>query len=195
MNTKQCSVCGIRLGDSRAKTCRRHVVRKPAFIKLCMDCGKKISGGPNHGAKRCHSCCKIGERNPHFGGTHTPEVKKIIGDAHRNEKNTFWKGDNAGYNTIHEWVRIRKPKPEFCVDCKIKPPRDLANISQKYKRDVNDFEWLCRGCHERKDGRLYNNLLKWTWKGKKHSEETKKKIALSKIGKRRDKNGKWLPKV
>ena len=45
-------------------------------------------------------------------------------------------------------------KPEYCEDCGKVPPRDLANISQEYKRDINDFEWLCRKCHMTKDGRL-----------------------------------------
>ena len=34
------------------------------------------------------------------------------------------------------------------------PPYDLANISQEYRRDVDDFEWLCRSCHMKKDGRI-----------------------------------------
>jgi len=33
-------------------------------------------------------------------------------------------------------------------------PYDVANISGKYKRDIKDFEWLCRLCHMTKDGRL-----------------------------------------
>jgi len=31
---------------------------------------------------------------------------------------------------------------------------DLANISQEYKREISDWEWLCRKCHMTKDGRL-----------------------------------------
>jgi len=77
-------------------------------------------------------------------------------------KNGMWKGDKAGLDAIHIWVLMRKPKPEFCVDCGIKPPKDLANISQKYKRDINDFEWLCRRCHMFKDGRLAKFIPKKT---------------------------------
>lgn len=34
-------------------------------------------------------------------------------------------------------------------ECKIKNPKsyDWANISGKYKRDLNDFMMLCRNCH------------------------------------------------
>lgn len=28
---------------------------------------------------------------------------------------------------------------------------ELSNISGEYKRDVNDFEWLCVSCHRKKD--------------------------------------------
>lgn len=59
--------------------------------------------------------------------------------------------------TLH--VRITKlfPKTEICNSCKKVPPLDLANISQEYKEDLCDWEWLCRKCHMVKDGRI-NNL-------------------------------------
>jgi len=68
--------------------------------------------------------------------------------------NGMWKGDNVGYISLHEWIRNRKPKPDLCEECKSKPPHDVANISGEYKRDVNDYEWLCRSCHMKKDGRM-----------------------------------------
>lgn len=71
------------------------------------------------------------------------------------KNNPNWK-EKILLTSLHEWVRRHKPKPEFCEDCNIEPPRDLANISQKYKRDINDFEWLCRRCHMKKDGRIKN---------------------------------------
>lgn len=69
-------------------------------------------------------------------------------------KNPMWKGDEVKYKGLHSWIKRHKPKPEFCEDCKIQKPKDLANISQKYKRDTNDFEWICRRCHMEKDGRM-----------------------------------------
>jgi hypothetical protein len=38
--------------------------------------------------------------------------------------------------------------------CKQKRKLEVANISQQYKRDLSDWEWLCRKCHMTKDGRL-----------------------------------------
>lgn len=71
-----------------------------------------------------------------------------------NEDNPMWKGEGVGLYALHVWVKNRKPKPLHCEMCKSAQPVDLANISQQYKRDVDDFEWLCRRCHMTKDGRL-----------------------------------------
>lgn len=73
----------------------------------------------------------------------------------RNEKHGNWKGDAVGYTALHLWVQRRKPKPKTCECCgKRKQLLDLANISQLYKRDLTDWEYLCRKCHMTKDGRL-----------------------------------------
>ncbi|MFA5299610.1 MAG: hypothetical protein WC389_15585 [Lutibacter sp.] len=79
------------------------------------------------------------------------------GKINKNEKNGQWKGDEASYTALHHWIRTRKPKPSLCERCHKNPPYDLANISGTYKRDINDFEWLCRKCHMNDDGRI-NNL-------------------------------------
>jgi len=78
--------------------------------------------------------------------------------AKLNEKNPMWKGNKASYGSIHDWIRKRLPKPKLCECCNKKRPVDMANISQKYKRDLTDWEWLCRKCHMTKDGRIYMNL-------------------------------------
>lgn len=64
------------------------------------------------------------------------------------------------YNAVHAWVRRHLPKPAFCQDCGIAPPRDLANISQKYYRDLGDWKWVCRRCHMTEDGRLERQRLR-----------------------------------
>jgi hypothetical protein len=77
------------------------------------------------------------------------------------ENNSNWGGDSVGYSGVHSWVRRRKTKPKYCEYCNERYSMDLSNISGKYERDVNDFEWLCRRCHMKKDGRYMeaiNNL-------------------------------------
>jgi Mor family transcriptional regulator len=87
-------------------------------------------------------------------------IKKIShNEALRNERNGQWKGDWASDVSIHKWVRARKPKPDTCEICNLNKPYDIANVSGQYKRDINDFRWLCRKCHMISDGRI-NNLKK-----------------------------------
>lgn len=76
----------------------------------------------------------------------------------RDEKHWAWKGKKASLAAIHLWVKRRKPKLKLCAHCKIVPPLDLANISQKYKRDINDFLWLCRKCHMIQDNRTKKHV-------------------------------------
>lgn len=71
-----------------------------------------------------------------------------------NDNNPMWKGDDVKYGALHGWIRRRKYKPKFCESCKKNKPYDLANISGKYNRDINDFKWLCRSCHMKEDGRI-----------------------------------------
>lgn len=92
-------------------------------------------------------------------------VKKVVKKYGRGKHpNSNRMKENAGYSAIHLWIKSHKPKPQFCECCKMVSPYDLANISGKYKRDINDFEWLCRKCHMHKDGRaeqVKNNLVQF----------------------------------
>lgn len=86
--------------------------------------------------------------------SHSPEARERIRKAKLGEKNPMWGGDNIQLRSLHKWGERHIKKPKFCICCKIVPPRDLANISQEYKRDITDWEWLCRKCHMTKDGRI-----------------------------------------
>jgi hypothetical protein len=95
-----------------------------------MFCG--ICGKPTKQRLRCKSCSKLAENNP------------------------MWKGYNVKYGSLHDWVRSKLLKTEFCQKCGQTHPYDLANISGQYKRDLTDWEWLCRKCHMESDGRMEN---------------------------------------
>lgn len=79
--------------------------------------------------------------------------KQVLRDRHE-AKNPLWKGDGVGYAALHQWVSSRLEKPIRCSCCNEIKRLDLANISNEYKRDLSDWEWLCRKCHMTKDGRL-----------------------------------------
>jgi len=110
------------------------------------------------------------------------------------DRTPTWKGSKAQYSALHQWIRRRKPKPEFCESCLTAKPYDLANISQEYKRDVDDFEWLCRKCHMYKDGR-YLDIGRRN-KGKPMLDEIKRKISATSIRKGiKPPNMKGIPKT
>jgi len=61
--------------------------------------------------------------------------------------------------SLHDWVKRRKPKLEYCERCgKVNCWIDLSNNSGNYLRDVNDYEWLCRSCHRKKDFRIIHRI-------------------------------------
>lgn len=72
----------------------------------------------------------------------------------------MWKGDSVSYRKLHSWIRSRKLEPKNCSKCHKNAKLDLANISGQYKRDVDDFIYLCRSCHMKEDGRL-DNLIQY----------------------------------
>ena len=96
----------------------------------CLACGKKFT--PDDHRNRPHKfcsrrCSKLGKNNPQ------------------------WK-DDVGYAALHIWIQARLQKPKKCSCCGKIKKLDLANKSRKYKRNLNDWEWLCRKCHMIKDG-------------------------------------------
>jgi len=87
-----------------------------------------------------------------------PEMLQKLSIAHKGknlgENNGMWKGDMVTYVPLHKWVRRHKGKVNMCEMCGLQKRLDLANISQKYKRDLSDWKWICRKCHMLSDGRL-----------------------------------------
>jgi hypothetical protein len=124
----------------------------PNGRRICPDCQSKciINKSP-----RCKSCS-----NHHRMGTyHCPSTSLRMME----NKNPMWKGEYVGYLALHEWVKKRMLKPKSCNKCKTNNSIDLSNISGKYKREISDWEWLCRKCHMNKDGRI-NNLKQYQTK-------------------------------
>lgn len=147
-------------------------MRYSKVTKKCLICNKKfdVIFYRRNTSKYCSKKCqgqskyskKMGERMKkiHLGQTRSIEWRKNLSNSKLGIKNPKWKGDSVGLEALHIWVTKRFPKTEKCQMCKKVKPYDLANISQKYKRDTSDWEWLCRKCHMIKDGRL-NNFIKY----------------------------------
>lgn len=112
--------------------------------------------------------------------------KEIAQKRMLNEGNPMWRGDFVNRMGLHVWVKRRKLKPEFCERCGKRKPQDLANISQQYKRDPNDYEWLCRKCHMNDDGRMER------LKKRNKSETTKQNLSKLFKGKNNPMAKKWI---
>lgn len=168
MTKGSCIDCGKEV-DYRQKRCRKCYDKSRETWIICKQCLTKFrtwaSMNRIYCSKKCEGLARIGENNSFYGKEHTTETKKLISQANRGRKvnpethhyfkkgetaginNNSWKGDKVGYIALHNWVRRHKPKLQFCEECKLKPPYDLANVSGEYKRDINDYRWLCRKCH------------------------------------------------
>ena len=59
----------------------------------------------------------------------------------------------AFVNNIHQWIKRHKSKQVYCSICNEEKKLELSNISGEYKRDINDYQWLCNPCH-----RLYDKI-------------------------------------
>lgn len=62
-----------------------------------------------------------------------------------------WKGEGAGYMALHNWLRRSKKKTGRCEECGASRKTDWANVSGEYRRDLADYQELCRSCHVARD--------------------------------------------
>jgi hypothetical protein len=119
---------------------------------------------------------ELGVSNPYI----CKRLKKLgilrsISEIHKGNLNPMWKDDKVDYPALHKWIFINKPKKELCENCKKVKPFDLANISGEYKRDINDFKWLCRSCHMKEDGRREKLIQRIIKQNKTNNPKWKKK--------------------
>lgn len=98
----------------------------------------------------------VGQAHPRFGKKLSRAARLKISIDNLGHKNGQWKGDDVKYGSLHDYIKYHIPKPKICSNCKREGYIEICNISGKYKRDFNDWEWLCRKCHMVKDGRILN---------------------------------------
>lgn len=131
------------------------------IFKKCI-CGKKFKttdyrvkdGRGKFCSKKCHYSnakrpsgltYKLVKENPtSFKKGQKPWNYQISKDLQPN-----WKGDNVGYDGVHDWVEKtlgKKRKCDFCKTTKAK----MYHWSSKdhlYKRNIADWQRLCVRCH------------------------------------------------
>lgn len=97
-----------------------------------------------HGRKYCSVKCR----------------NKALSLSRKGKNNPAWIGNKIGYKGVHVWLQRNFKKPLKCAKCECETKLDWANISGKYKRDIKDWEVLCRKCHMISDNRMNNRDLK-----------------------------------
>lgn len=116
------------------------------------NCGKEFYMRPSdykRGRRHCSRSCSV-------------KYKNIL----RGNESPNWKGNNVGYAGVHAYIKKYMKHKGVCECCgKETEYLDLANISQDYKRDFSDWEYLCRKCHMIKDGRI-KRLSENSYKGR-----------------------------
>jgi len=70
---------------------------------------------------------------------------------HKHSNNPNWKGDNAKPPAIHYWIKKNKQKTKKCEICFCEKKLELSSRTHEYKRDLNEYRWLCRSCHQKYD--------------------------------------------
>ena len=104
-------------------------------------------------AKRKMSIARLKQNPQPFAGKKHSKTWKV--KLSKKRRGIYFK-ETVKMRGLHDRMRIKIPKSKLCQDCKKRPSFDLTNISQQYKEDISDWEWLCRSCHMRKDGRIKN---------------------------------------
>ena len=120
-------------------------------IKLCLDCNLSKSDKGLY-CKRCG-----------YGHRKRPSGLKYM--MHKENPTNFKKGmipwnkgipsllkkDNPGYDALHEWVQRWANDPGKCEGCGSTKNLEWSNKTEKYLRDLSDWQRLCKKCHCRYD--------------------------------------------
>lgn len=80
----------------------------------------------------------------------------------RLEKTAAWKGDDAGYVSLHIRVRRQRGTPKHCERCGLADESrvyDWANLTGNYS-NVWDYERMCRPCHRRFDNQKKRTAIR-----------------------------------
>lgn len=103
--------------------------------KKCAGCGVEFLANGGHIRYCSKRCSKLVDLNP------------------------AWRGEDVSIKNLHKWVERHLGRPDRCDKCGKVGKVDLANKSNEYKRDLDDWDWLCRKCHMESDGRMAKFLV------------------------------------
>ena len=133
------------------------------WCKPCPVCKGFVKHKWKSGLAKSRTC----SRSCHMKGNtfrkgHTPTNAFKPGET-SGEKNVNWKGDEASYGSLHDWVSYHKGNEKKCSQCGEDEPSkryEWANISGEYKREIDDYIRLCKKCHYHYDGNTLSQYQK-----------------------------------
>src|SRR3990167_9713407 len=90
-----------------------------------------------------------------FTKEHREKLSKARKGIYTDERHPAWKGENASYRAIHQWIVRKFGKPITCENCgktnlfgqKI----HWANIGHRYERKREFWKRFCAKCHAAHD--------------------------------------------
>lgn len=130
----------LRNGMTRSCGCLANEVKRrerPYGVPVECPCGNVVNRRPSlvrsGRAKFCSVQCRA-KFSPLRGADHPA-----------------WKGDDVGYDALHDWVKGTLGSTGKCWFCGSTEMVDWANISHEYLRDENDWMELCRKHHSKYD--------------------------------------------
>jgi hypothetical protein len=126
---------------NKCKDCTKKDASKRTVPRVCVECSKDFMSWPTEikrgGGLTCSREC------------YYVRFKKIVKRA---EDSPNWKGTDVGNGGLHDWVRKNLGTPSLCVHCGVTEGWfEWSNISREYKRDLKDWQRLCRSCHIKYD--------------------------------------------
>ena len=162
MNKKICFKCGA---EKPLSEYYKHKQMSDGHLNKCKECAKADSRVGNV-YRVCTECGK------HFMAV-SSEVKR--GGAYTCSRACFYKrlpkilelknrDMTMTYSSVHYWIKRMRGKPNYCEQCKRSDGAtlyDWSNISGEYKRDIDDWQRLCRKCHVTYDIKNNNRTEKW----------------------------------
>lgn len=126
--------------------------------KICLNCNNKFSRNvaPNK-IKRAEFCSHKCQASYNF-----KKIDRTFFNS--NEKNGLWKGDKVGNKALHQWIRRKIGKPikceyKFCKN--ISKKLELSNKTGIYDRELKNWWYLCKSCHN-----IYDDIAQKVWKAR-----------------------------
>lgn len=121
------------------------------YFKDCPVCNKnfKVAFWELKCKKTCSfECSKIFKSRIPVSKETRKKISKVKKGFFLKEDSSQWKGDNASYASIHEWIRKTFLKSNKCEKCNKETSRiESHNISKKYTRKREDWTFVCKKCH------------------------------------------------